>query len=71
MTSDELAFGIKSLLEFVQDDEDVREDHGLPDEFETARIRTFDEVGMLTRDAGLVVKLSDGRTFQVTVIQSR
>lgn len=36
-----------------------------------ANIRTFEEVGMLTNNEGLVVKLPDGTEYQITIIQSR
>jgi hypothetical protein len=32
------------------------------------KTRTYDEVGMLTRDKGLVVDV-EGSTFQVTIVQ--
>ena len=32
---------------------------------------TFDSVGMLTNNEGLVVRLLDGTEFQVTVVKSR
>jgi len=35
------------------------------------RIETFEETGMLTRDAGLVVMMTDGTVFQLTVVQAR
>jgi len=35
------------------------------------RIDSFEDVGMLTRNAGLVVRMTDGSEFQVTVVQSR
>ena len=34
-------------------------------------VRSFSEVGMLTRDAGLVVHLADGSEYQVTIIRSQ
>ena len=33
-------------------------------------MRTYDEVGMLTRDKGLVVDV-EGSTFQITIVQSK
>lgn len=36
-----------------------------------AGVSTFDEAGVLTRNAGLVVRLDDGTEFQVTVVRSR
>ena len=35
------------------------------------RVQTFEEVGMLTRDHGLVVTMNDGSEFQLTITQSR
>ena len=32
---------------------------------------TFDSVGMLTKNEGLVVRFHDGTEFQVTVVKSR
>ena len=34
-------------------------------------VRTYDEAGVLTRDAGLVVRMQDGSEFQMTIVQSR
>ena len=33
--------------------------------------RPYDELGMLTRNAGLVVRMKDGTEFQITVVRSR
>ncbi|MEP0848353.1 MAG: hypothetical protein HRF50_16215 [Phycisphaerae bacterium] len=35
------------------------------------RIATYDDVGMLTRDKGLVIEAADGTEFQVTIVESR
>lgn len=35
------------------------------------RVETFEEVGMLTRDAGLVVTMDDGAKYQVTIVRSQ
>jgi len=34
-------------------------------------VKSFKEVGMLTKNKGLVVTLTDGSEFQVTVVKSR
>ena len=39
------------------------------EELEINNVRTFEEVGMLTRDAGLIIKLLDGSEFQVTIVR--
>lgn len=36
----------------------------------TAKVRTFEDVGMMTTDAGLVVEIA-GMEFQVTVVRSK
>jgi len=35
------------------------------------QIATYDDVGMLTRDKGLVIETTDGAEFQVTIVESR
>jgi hypothetical protein len=38
---------------------------------EVRRVETFDERGLLTRDAGFVLTLADRSEYQVTVVCSR
>jgi hypothetical protein len=35
------------------------------------RISTFDEAGVLTTDSGLVLSMSDGTEFQITIVRSK
>ena len=35
------------------------------------RVATYDEDGIMTRDAGLVLYAADGTTWQLTVVQGR
>ena len=35
------------------------------------RVSTYPEVGMLTDNAGLVVRMKDGSEFQITIVKSR
>jgi hypothetical protein len=37
---------------------------------DTRGIRTFEEVGMLTTNRGLVVTTADGREYQITIVDS-
>lgn len=37
---------------------------------EVRRVSTYDEVGMLTRNKGLVVKFKNGDEFQICIVQS-
>jgi hypothetical protein len=50
------------LYEMLQDEEAAPE---------VVRVQTFEESGLLTSNRGVVVRTRDGRTFQVTVVQSR
>jgi len=36
-----------------------------------AETRTFEEVGVLTMNDGLELRLNDGSRFQITIVQSR
>lgn len=41
------------------------------DKADVAMIATFEEAGLMTRNAGIVVRLDDGSEFQVTIVRSR
>jgi hypothetical protein len=44
----------------------------LPEEFAAVRsARTFEDVGVLTNNAGLVIRMAEGSEFQLTIVQSR
>ena len=45
------------------------EEYGSDDPDESIGIRSYDEVGMLTRDSGLVLTIGDKR-FQITVVEA-
>lgn len=49
--------------------------HGDPDElFNTldgTDASSYEDAGVLTTDAGLVINTQDGRQFQITILQSR
>ena len=75
MDEHELQDALKTLLEELafMDDED-RADAGLDSASDLAdvkRVRTFDEEGVLTTDAGLVITAKDGSEFQITIVRSR
>lgn len=46
----------------------ARSDDGADDE--VVHVRTYDEVGLMTNDSGLVVVTKDGSEFQVTIVQT-
>ena len=72
MDEHELQNALKTLLEEIAFmDGQERQDAGLGDDLaDVKRVRTFDEEGVLTRDAGLVITTADGE-FQLTIIRSR
>ncbi|MBU6429569.1 MAG: hypothetical protein KGR26_11190 [Cyanobacteria bacterium REEB65] len=39
-------------------------------DLEVERTSSFEEVGLLTKNAGVIVRLANGREFQLTVVQS-
>jgi len=73
MDEHELQDSLQTLLdEIACMDDKAREDAGLGNGLEDIkRVRTYGEVGMLTKNAGLVITTADGSEFQVTIVQSR
>jgi hypothetical protein len=72
VNENELQDALKNLLEEIagMDDED-REDAGLGDGLaDVKRVRTYEEEGVLTHNAGLVITTTDGE-FQLTIVRSR
>ena len=72
MNENKLQNALKNLLEEIafMDAED-RQDAGLDDDLAgIEHVRTFEEEGVLTRDAGLVIHTRDG-DFQLTIVRSR
>jgi hypothetical protein len=63
------AIVLESALMELLDGED-REDGALDTE-KIRRIESFEDAGMLTRDRGLVVTMTDGTEFQITIVRSR
>ena len=49
---------------------DYKSDEALDIE-QVRRVQTFEEAGILTRNRGLVVTMTDGTEFQITVVQSK
>ena len=64
VTEDTLQDGLMELISEVADDS-----FGIG--WETARVRTFEEAGVMTYNKGLVISLPDGTEFQLTIVQSR
>ena len=67
MTPFDLEEAIQEAL--LERDENHADLHGEPPVF--ARIVSYADAGVLTRDAGLIVRTSGGDEFQVTIVQCR
>ena len=55
------------IVERIEEAFDIFTDYGL----DVARADTFADTGVLTRDAGFVVTLTDGSEYTVTVTRKR
>jgi hypothetical protein len=62
-TEDEVIDMISEALYMYQDE------YGSDDLDESINIRTFDEVGMLTRSSGMVLSIGDQK-FQITIVEA-
>ena len=73
MNETELQDALNTLLQEMacMDTEDL-DQFDMPRELaQIERVSTFDEAGVMTRDAGLVITTNDGCCFQLTIVQSR
>jgi hypothetical protein len=64
---------LAGAVELATYDPDHDGDHdGLPeaDPDQQVSIRTFEEAGLLTNNAGLIISYGDGDQFQITIIHS-
>ena len=73
MNENELQDALKMLLEEIAFmNEEDREGAGLGEDLAgVERVRTYEEEGVLTHDAGLVIRTADGGEFQLTIVRSR
>ena len=74
MTTKDVQALIESVLFNAAEDEDFRDAVDIDDSAEAlegAVVRSFSDAGLLTRDAGLVLRLKDGTEFQISIVQSR
>jgi len=53
---------LREILESLEEQDGISE-------LEVKRVSTFEEAGVMTRNAGLVVRLKDNTKFQVTIVQ--
>ena len=64
VTEDTMQDGLRELIETAEEDS-----FGIG--WEEAEVRTFQQVGIMTYNKGLVISLPDGTEFQLTIVQSR
>ena len=65
------AFDLEEAIQEALDerDENQADLHGEPAVF--ARIVSYADAGVLTRDAGLIIRTAAGDEFQVSIVQTR
>lgn len=66
----EVETAIDQMLRNMREEDDLLA-MGDEGEVRCANVGTFEERGILTRDHGVVLTLSDGSEFQLTIVQSR
>jgi hypothetical protein len=54
------------LISLIEGDEEPWSDDG-----DRPAVRSFEEVGVMTRNAGPVLRTSDGQEYQISVVRSR
>ena len=53
------------LVDLIEQDEELWSDGDKP------TVRSFEDAGVMTRNAGLVLRAPDGQEFQISVVKSR
>ena len=54
------------LVDLIQQDEEL-----WSDDDEKPTVRSFEDAGVMTSNAGLVLRAPDGQEFQISVVKSR
>ena len=65
MTENAFAACLAAILNGEGDVNEILDPDGID------HVAPYDEAGVLTRNAGMVVRLDDGTEFQVTIVRSR
>ena len=64
------AINAQSIADYLVDL--IQQDQGLwSDDDEKPTVRSFEEAGVMTCNAGLVLRTPDGQEFQIRVVKSR
>jgi len=80
MTAADLSETLENLFETISDAREMEDTSDLADAMLDAiddltpkvdSVRSFESAGVMTSDAGLVVRLADGSEFQITIVQSK
>ena len=80
MTAADLSETLENLFETITDAREMEDTSDLADAMldavddltpEVDSVRSFESAGVMTSDAGLVVRLADGSEFQITIVQSK
>ena len=54
------------LVDLIEQDDQPWSDDG-----DKPTVRSFEDAGVMTRNAGLVLRVPDGQEFQISVVKSR
>ena len=80
MTASDLQKSLEAVFETITDAREMEDTSDLADAMldavddltpEVDSVRSFESAGVMTSDAGLVVRLADGSEFQITIVQSK
>ena len=69
MTDKQLAYCLTALVE--SDHYGIVADHAALSDRAVRDVVTYEEAGVLTNNAGFVIRMVDGSEFQITVVRSR
>ena len=70
MTTETLRDALITVLTEMPHSDDRMQD--IPGElFEVRRVRSFNDAGVMSSDAGIVLTAKDGSEFQITVVRSK
>lgn len=67
MSTQEFENHILNSLECLENEEG----ESLLEQLEMRSAHTFEDLGLLTRNHGLVIQMQDGSEFQLTIVKSR
>jgi hypothetical protein len=72
MNTQDIQDKLQEIIDIAVENSIVDEDEQVPAEFNNARYTTsFVDAGVLTDNKGLIIKMTDGSEFQISIVKSR